>query len=771
MNPRLAIIRLFFGSFIILNDGQYSSAFVSPSLHRPTVNAWSQHQPHNTRLLALTELLNEVCNKGDSQTKTIFVGGKGGVGKSTVASALATSLASTVEHQLKVLVVSTDPAHSLGDALDEDLRKGQGKPLQLTDSLTGGRLYAQEIDAAAALDSFRESLAAFDVQRLAETLGVSADLLESLGLNEFSGLLNNPPPGLDELVALSDVLGDASRAGAYDVIVVDTAPTGHTLRLLQLPQFLNGLLGKLIQLRLKLAGLASTLQSFFGNNEATQRAKAIDDAANRLDAFKDKMATMQQQLRDPSRTDFIVVTVPTKLGVAESKRLIQELTSQGVRVSDLVVNQCIGDAAAMELDSEALNGYYSRRKAGQMRWINNLQEAIDEVSASDAYRDNGGSGAIALTKIPFFDVELVGVPALAYAGSQIYAGNPSYAHLMNADDSSMEPRLIICGGKGGTGKTTTAASLAVSMAADGHNVAIISTDPAHSLGDALDISLSGGMLQDVPLLGVPPGDGSLSAMEIDPTTALGQFKGIVDKLIGSDSDKGESGGLRSTLKDLEEIFNTLPAGTDEVVALAKIVNLVKKGNFDRIVLDTAPTGHTLRMLSTPGFIAELIDRLLMIADKINSNSMVKLLVSGGENAEMVESAAAAAKSQLISFQLQMYDLEDMFVDSELTEFVIVTVPTELAARESIRLLNDLTYEDPIKVRNLVVNQVLGDDEKDAKTFLEHVATTQKASITNLEQSMSKLQDPPRITVAQYLDTEPRGVFGLRVFANELFKDS
>jgi arsenite-transporting ATPase len=724
------------------------------------------------RLYSLQRLVEDVSDRpADGGPRTIFVGGKGGVGKTTVSAALAVSLASSYDKELKVLVVSTDPAHSLGDALDENLKKAQGKPLQMTDPLTAGRLSACEVDASQALEDFRKNLEAFDIDRLSSALGVPASLLESLGLGEFSGLLNNPPPGLDELVALSNVLDNDSVAGDYDVVVVDTAPTGHTLRLLALPQFLDGLLGKLISLRMKLSGLASTLQAFFGSAEAQQRAKAIDDAVDRLEIFRRKMSSMRQRLQDSEKTKFVVVTIPTKLSVAESKRLVTELISQSVAVTDVVVNQCVGHMNAEE-DTEALQGYYGRRTAGQKRWIEKLGEAVDDVSASEEYKSNGSSEKITLTTVPFFDVELVGVPALAYLGSQCFAENPNFAHLMN-EDTAEEPKVVICGGKGGVGKTTTSSALAVTMAAKGHNVALISTDPAHSLGDAIDMNLKGGNLMDCPLIGVPPSEGSLSVLEIDPSTALSQFKGVVDQLVGGDESPGSDDGIRNTLRDLGEVFDTLPAGTDEVVALAKIINLVKKGNFDRIVLDTAPTGHTLRMLSTPGFLAELIERLLVIAEKVNSNTAVKMLMSGSARGEDFETAAATAKSTLLSFQLQMYDLEDLFADAEQTEFLIVTVATELAARESIRLLNDLTFEAPdmpIKVRNIVVNQVLSDDGSDAKIFISHMAQSQLGSIEDLERFTSALELPPTITKVEFLDTEPRGVFGLKILAEEMLRE-
>ena len=326
---------------------------------------YTQNQ-QSTKLHAITGLLNDINNKSMQKTtypRLVFVGGKGGVGKTSISSALAVELASDLVNDHKVLVVSTDPAHSLGDALDVDLRQGNGEPVVgapivfyfaiprfffmkrfapqlLTDPLTGGRLYGCEVNPAAALENFQTNLAEFDVERLAESLGVSPSLLENLGLREFAGLLNNPPPGLDELVALANVL---DAPGDYDVVVVDTAPTGHTLRMLALPQFLDGLLGKLIKLRMKLAGITSTLQSLFGDREASQRAQTIDNALDKLEAFKAKIAGLRDRLKDQELTSFAVVTVPTKLGVAESERLIKELTSQGVAVSDVIVNQCLGE--------------------------------------------------------------------------------------------------------------------------------------------------------------------------------------------------------------------------------------------------------------------------------------------------------------------------------------------------------------------------------------------------------------------------------------------
>lgn len=603
---------------------------------------------------------------------------------------------------------------------------------------------------------------------------------------------------------------DPKYAKEYDVIVVDTAPTGHTLRMLQLPQFLDGFLQTLLGLRQKLKGLVNTLQMFMGasNNKGDDGSAAkkldFDDALEALENFQKRAAQLRQRLQQSSSTKFVVVSIPTILSVRESERLMGELIDQGICVSDLVVNQCVGGGGGdvvsnngQDLEvSEAMKRYYNRRVEGQQRWISELKDACADVSSSEEYQSNTGgpkddNSGITVTSVPFYDMELVGVPALGYLGSQTFGEN-NFERLVgfDQDDTNPEsnnPKIVICGGKGGVGKTTTSSSLAIAMASAGHDVAVVSTDPAHSLGDALDMNLQGGSLIDVPLFGVPHigsgvEEGSLKAMEIDPTSALKEFRDSVDNLIGKNNNNDGNSELSSTLSSLGEIIDTLPAGTDEVVALAKVIQLIRRGNFDRVVLDTAPTGHTLRMLTTPSFLADLIEKILSVSKKLNSNAAVKLLLASVATRDnKYDDAVETAESALLKFQVSMYDLEDLFADPAATEFLIVTIGTELAVRESVRLLNDLTFGDPdmpIRVRNVVVNQVLDSEEEEAdgdgekkdeklQGFVTRLTKSQSSSIEEIHRAVDRLDDPPRVTKVTMMDTEPRGVYGLKALSEQL----
>lgn len=775
----------------------------------------------SSELHSLSPLIEEIADmvrnneqaknaKGDvDTTPVIFVGGKGGVGKTSISSSLAVALASSLEHDWKVLVVSTDPAHSLGDALDVDLRNtqsvnGKKKPTMLMDPLTNGKLHALEVDPSAALAEFQSNLQLFDVSTLSSSFGMNVppQLLQDLGLNELHTIIKNPPPGLDELVALANVL-DPKNAEDYDVIIVDTAPTGHTLRMLQLPQFLDGFLQTLLKLREKLKGLVQTLQMFLGAQQQAASSQGtsqidVDKALEALESFQKRTSLLRQRLQKSSATKFVVVSIPTILSVRESQRLMNELTEQGVCVSDLVLNQCVGKVTnadgslSTEEASESMKRYYDRRVAGQQRWISELKDACADVSKSEEYKENAGdsndNSDIVVKEVPFYDVELVGAPALGFIGSITFGSDDRFQRLVgfNDDDAkSNNPKVVICGGKGGVGKTTTSSSLAVTMASAGHKVALVSTDPAHSLGDALDVDLRGGSLVDIPLYGVPPvivggsgNEGSLQALEIDPASALREFRDSIDKLIGKKNDSGDS-DLSSTLNAVGDLIDTLPAGTDEVVALAKVIQLIRRGEFDRVVLDTAPTGHTLRMLTTPSFLADLIERILVVSRKLNSNAAVKMLLSSAKSKYDLDDAGETAKNELLKFQVSMYDLEDLFADPTSTEFLIVTIGTELAVRESVRLLNDLTFGDPdmpIRVRNVIVNQVLGNSDGEGKEdilqgFVTRLTKSQSSSIEDIRRVVDGMKDPPRVTEVTYLDVEPRGVFGLKALSEEYLSDS
>eukprot|EP00966_Prymnesium_polylepis_P051412 1189750-Prymnesium_polylepis.2 len=180
----------------------------------------------------------------ETAQRLVFVGGKGGVGKTSTSGALAVRLA---DEGLATLVVSTDPAHSLSDALMQDV--SGGKPVEVDGC---ANLYGMEIETGEAVARFRDAVGGFRAADLGLG-GVAEEVVGQLGLDEFADILDNTPPGLDELLALAEVLAlvrgdataeEAATAGAaelvsagFERVVFDTAPTGHTLRLLAFPDF------------------------------------------------------------------------------------------------------------------------------------------------------------------------------------------------------------------------------------------------------------------------------------------------------------------------------------------------------------------------------------------------------------------------------------------------------------------------------------------------------------------------------------------------------
>ncbi|PSR86576.1 Arsenical pump-driving ATPase [Actinidia chinensis var. chinensis] len=266
-------------------------------------------------------------------------------------------------------------------------------------------------------------------------------------------------------------------------------------------------------------------------------------------------------------------------------------------------------------------------------------------------------------------------------------------------------KYYMLGGKGGVGKTSCAASLAVKFANHGHPTIVVSTDPAHSLSDSFDQDLAGGML--VPVQGL---DSPLYALEINPDKSREEFHAAGQKHGGSDIKKFmDSLGLGMLAEQLgelklEELLDSLPPGLDEAIAISKVMQFLESQEysmFTRIIFDTAPTGHTLRLLSLPDFMDASIGKMMKLKQKIASATSAIKSVFGKEEAQ----TNLDASDKLKQLKERMAKVRELFRDSETTEFLIVTIPTIMAIRESSRLCASLKKEN-VPVQRLIVNQVL-----------------------------------------------------------------
>ena len=252
---------------------------------------------------------DEAVPAGIDAAEYVLYGGKGGVGKTTMAA--ATALASARDGTA-TLVVSTDPAHSLSDTLETPVAD---EPERIREEIP---LYAAEIDPEAAL---ADGPLGGDTNPLAGMLGDGPDPL------------GGSMPGSDEAAAIRLLLEylDDPR---FDRVVVDTAPTGHTLRLLELPEMLDSMVGKLLTLRDRMGGMVGGL---FGDD--ADEEEGIDD----LREFSARIERLRDLLRDPARTDFRVVMVPEELSVRESERLLDRLAAFEIPVGTVVVNRVMQD--------------------------------------------------------------------------------------------------------------------------------------------------------------------------------------------------------------------------------------------------------------------------------------------------------------------------------------------------------------------------------------------------------------------------------------------
>ncbi|EEC74000.1 hypothetical protein OsI_08919 [Oryza sativa Indica Group] len=329
-----------------------------------------------------------------------MLGGKGGVGKTSCAASLAVRFANNGH---PTLVVSTDPAHSLSDSFAQDLSGGALVPVEGPEA----PLFALEINPEKAREEFRaasQKNGGTGVKDFMDGMGLGV-LAEQLGELKLGELLDTPPPGLDEAIAISKVMQflEAQEYSMFRRIVFDTAPTGHTLRLLSLPDFLDASIGKILKLRSKIASATSAIKSVFGQEVQQQ------DAANKLEQLRERMVQVRELFRDTESTEFIIVTIPTVMAISESARLHSSLRNESVPVKRLIVNQILPPSS-------------SDCKFCAIKRKGHLPSSFiqDQTRALDMIRNDPELMGLNLIQAPLVDMEIRGVPALKFLGDIVW---------------------------------------------------------------------------------------------------------------------------------------------------------------------------------------------------------------------------------------------------------------------------------------------------------------------------------------------------------------
>mmetsp|Transcript_14226 Transcript_14226/g.29491 ORF Transcript_14226/g.29491 Transcript_14226/m.29491 type:complete len:356 (-) Transcript_14226:284-1351(-) len=256
----------------------------------------------------------------------VFVGGKGGVGKTTTSCCLGVQLAKS---RKKVLLVSTDPAHNLSDAFCQKIGS-EPTPINGFDNLS-----AMEIDASQAAQNEIEAEAGADDDVFGQMF---ADLQNSI-------------PGIDEAMSFSELMKQVQQLD-FDVVVFDTAPTGHTLRLLSFPTILEKAFAKVWELKDRFGGLITQATAMM--SAGSDPAEAQEQLLGKLEETRSVINKVNTAFQDPAKTTFVCVCIPEFLSIYETERLVQELSKYGIDSHNIVVNQVLFP----EKDAEELDEWY-----------------------------------------------------------------------------------------------------------------------------------------------------------------------------------------------------------------------------------------------------------------------------------------------------------------------------------------------------------------------------------------------------------------------------
>jgi arsenite-transporting ATPase len=473
-------------------------------------------------------------------TQFIFFSGKGGVGKTSLACAHAVRFA---DEGKRTLLVTTDPASNLADVFEQEIGH------QLTPIAGVPNLSAMEIDPDQATQEYIDR--AMSPIRTAFPPQIVQVMEE-----QMSGPCTAEVAAFNRFTDFLDVRSD--NGADFEVVIFDTAPTGHTIRLLELPSEWSQSID---------AASAGSGQTCIGP------AAAIQDAKHK---YERALAAMRQS----ALTTFIFVLHPEAISIKETRRAIDELSKLDISNYRLIVNGIIPPegaqnplfAARAEMQSHYLD-QIGREFAFPIQRMNLLSSEIKGVARLRH-----------VAKI-FFD----GEPASgSYDATTVQSQDQTFASSLDLVRARLSPnghrRTIFFAGKGGVGKTVASCISAVWLARQGYKTLLLITDPAAHLGDVLDTPVR----DEVTSVGGLP---NLWAVKIDPKAAAETYKARIL------NDARQRGRPENAIKMMEEELNS-PC-TEEMAAFDEFIEYASQDEWEVVVFDTAPTGHTMRLLELP----------------------------------------------------------------------------------------------------------------------------------------------------------------------------